>query len=94
MIWRRKKDATPAQISLAWMLCKHPSIVPIPGTRKEERMKENAGAADVKLSLREVQALDDALAQMSITAGIWRDAGRIKVETEGKGISLDNKSPG
>mgnify|MGYP002560428547 CR=1 FL=1 len=63
-----EKDATPAQISLAWMLCKHPWIVPIPGTRKEERMKENAGAADVKLSLREVQALDDALAQMNISA--------------------------
>ena len=64
-----EKDATPElRFSLAWMLCKHPWIVPIPGTRKEERMKENAGAADVKLSLREVQALDDALAQMNISA--------------------------
>ena len=40
------KGATPAQISLAWMLCKKPWIVPIPGTRKRERLLENAGAAD------------------------------------------------
>ena len=53
--------ATPAQISLAWMLCKKPWIVPIPGSRKLERLKENAGAAAVKLSAEEVQALDDAL---------------------------------
>ena len=38
-----EKGATSAQISMAWMLCKHPWIVPIPGTRKEDRMKENAG---------------------------------------------------
>lgn len=56
-----KKNATPAQISLAWMLCKKPWIVPIPGTRKEERMRENAGSADVKLSPSEIEALDDAL---------------------------------
>lgn len=55
------KNATPAQISMAWMLCKKPWIVPIPGTRKVERLKENAGAADVKLSVEEVRSLDDAL---------------------------------
>ena len=45
-----QKQATPAQISLAWMLCKKPYIVPIPGSRKVERMRENAGAAEVILS--------------------------------------------
>ncbi len=55
------KNATSAQISMAWMLCKKPWIVPIPGTRKEERMIENAGAADIKLSEREVKKLDEAL---------------------------------
>lgn len=54
-------DATPAQISLAWMLAKKPWIVPIPGTRKFERLRENAGAAGVKLSADEVAALDAAL---------------------------------
>lgn len=63
-----EKHATPAQISLAWMLCKHRWIVPIPGTRKEQRMKENAGAADVKLTPDEVRALDDALDHMEMSA--------------------------
>ena len=48
-----EKNATPAQISLAWMLCKKPYIVPIPGTRKFERLMENLGAADVTLSAAE-----------------------------------------
>lgn len=55
------KNATSAQISMAWMLCKKPWIVPIPGTRKEERMIENAGAADIKLTDQEVKKLDEAL---------------------------------
>ena len=61
------RDATPAQISMAWMLCKKPWIVPIPGTRKRERLLENAGAADIKLSAEEVQALDDALDRMEMS---------------------------
>ena len=63
-----EKNATPAQISLAWMLCKKPWIVPIPGTRKEERMAENAGAAGVILSADEVNALDQALDCMEMAA--------------------------
>ena len=62
-----EKNATPAQISMAWMLCKKPWIVPIPGTRKKERMEENAGAARVRLSAREVQTLDDALEKMEMS---------------------------
>ena len=56
-----RKGATSAQISLAWMLCKKPYIVPIPGSRRAERMRENAGAAEVALSPAEVAALDKAL---------------------------------
>ena len=63
-----EKNETPAQISMAWMLCKKPWIVPIPGTRKEKRMQENAGAASVSLSIGEVQALDDALNQIQMSA--------------------------
>lgn len=61
------KNATPAQISMAWMLCKKPWIVPIPGTRKEERMRENVGAADVKLSGADVRTLDDELDKMEMS---------------------------
>ena len=63
-----EKNATPAQISLAWMLCKKSWIVPIPGTRKEARMAENAGAAALSLSPAEVSALDDALNGMEMSA--------------------------
>lgn len=50
----REKNATPAQISLAWMLAKKPYIVPIPGSRKESRIRENLGAAEVSLTAEEV----------------------------------------
>ena len=62
------KNATKAQISLAWMIDKRPWIVPIPGTRKLSRLTENAGAADVNLSTAEVQALDDALDKIDMSA--------------------------
>ena len=63
-----QKGATPAQISLAWMLCKKPWIVPIPGTRKVDRMRENAGAADIVLSAEEVAALDQTLDTIPMSA--------------------------
>lgn len=56
-----EKNSTPAQISLAWMLCKKPWIVPIPGSRKKERMQENANASEVLLTPEEVTRLDNAL---------------------------------
>ena len=63
-----RKHATPAQISLSWMLCKKPYIVPIPGSRKEERMRENAGAAEVVLSPAEVATLDRILETVPMSA--------------------------
>ncbi len=62
-----EKNATPAQISLAWMLCKKPYIVPIPGTRRTERLAENAGAADIALSADEVKKLNQALDSMELS---------------------------
>lgn len=62
-----RKNATKAQISLAWMIDKRPWIVPIPGTRKLSRLKENAGSADVNLSAQEVQALDAALDKLEMS---------------------------
>lgn len=61
-----EKDATPAQISLAWMLHKWDFLVPIPGMRKVERMKENFGAADVVLTDKEFEALEEALAKIEV----------------------------
>ncbi len=59
--------ATPAQMSLAWMLCKKPWIVPIPGTRRLCRMKENIGAADITLSEEEIAKIDKALSTMEMS---------------------------
>lgn len=61
------KNATPAQISLAWMLCKKPWIVPIPGTRKPDRLQENARAVDIALSEEEVKQIDQALDGMPMS---------------------------
>ena len=63
----QNKNATKGQIALAWMICKKNYIVPIPGTRKLERLKENAGAAEIFLSSDEVKAIDDALANMEMS---------------------------
>lgn len=57
----------PPPISLAWMLCKKSWVVPIPGTRKLERLQENAGTANVELTAGEVQALDEAMDQMEMS---------------------------
>ena len=54
-----EKNATPAQISLAWMLAKKPYIVPIPGTRKVNRLEENLESADIKLTQDEVKSIDE-----------------------------------
>lgn len=62
----RRKDATPAQISLAWMLRKGDFVIPIPGMRREERFVENFGAADVVLSDDEFAALEKALSGIAI----------------------------
>ena len=61
-----QKEATKGQISLAWMLCKKPYIIPIPGSRKESRIKENLGSKDIVLSAEEIQAIDELLDQMAL----------------------------
>ena len=63
----KEKDATPAQVSLAWMICKKPYIVPIPGSRKTERIRENLGAADVELTLEEVAEIDEKLDRLKMS---------------------------
>ena len=59
-----EKNATPAQISLAWEITKKPYIVPIPGTTKLARVKENIGGLDVELTDEEMLEIEDALAHM------------------------------
>lgn len=61
-----EKNVTPAQIALAWVLAQKPWIVPIPGTKKPERLKENLGAQDVKFSSEEMKQINEALSNIKI----------------------------
>jgi aryl-alcohol dehydrogenase-like predicted oxidoreductase len=56
-----EKSCTPAQLALAWLLTKGDDIVPIPGTRRVERLDENAGAVEVALSVQELSAIDSVM---------------------------------
>ena len=61
-----EKDATPAQIALAWLLAQRPWIVPIPGTTKEHRLTENLGAARIKLTPQDISEIDAAFARIPV----------------------------
>nr|WP_318540503.1 aldo/keto reductase [Terribacillus saccharophilus] len=62
----RQKNATPAQIALAWLLAQKDWIVPIPGTTKRERLTENLGAADIDLSADELNQIDTAASKIEL----------------------------
>lgn len=62
----KEKNASPAQISLAWLLAQKPWIVPIPGTTKIHRLEENAGAAKIELTAEELNTITKALDEIQI----------------------------
>lgn len=64
-----RKNATPAQIALAWLLAPKPWIVPIPGTRKMHRLDENLGAASVTLTTDDLQEIDIAASRINVYGG-------------------------
>jgi aryl-alcohol dehydrogenase-like predicted oxidoreductase len=61
-----RKNATPAQIALAWLLAQKPWIVPIPGTTKLHRLEENIGAAGVQLSADDLRDIDSAVSKITV----------------------------
>jgi len=61
-----RKRATPGQIALAWLLAQKPWIVPIPGTRRLERLEENLGAASVQLTGGDLREIDDAASRITV----------------------------
>lgn len=63
----KRKNATPAQIALAWLLAQKPWIVPIPGTTKAKRLEENLGAAAVVFSTEELAEIDTAASKIKLT---------------------------
>ncbi|MGB7839627.1 MAG: aldo/keto reductase, partial [Terrimicrobiaceae bacterium] len=62
----RRKKSTPAQIALAWLLVQKPWIVPIPGTRKLERMVENIGAAEIELTSADLREIESAFSKIKV----------------------------
>jgi aryl-alcohol dehydrogenase-like predicted oxidoreductase len=68
-----RKGATPGQIALAWLLAQRPWIVPIPGTRRLERLAENLGAADVELSADDLREIDHAAAHIEVQGARYPD---------------------
>ena len=64
--YAKQKNATSAQISLAWMLHKYPNVVPIPGSKNKERIVENLNAAQVELTEEEFASLEESLNQCRV----------------------------
>jgi aryl-alcohol dehydrogenase-like predicted oxidoreductase len=69
-----RKDATPAQIALAWILAQKPWIVPIPGTTKLHRLEENIAAVDVELTHDDLQEIETAAAQITAQGARYAEA--------------------
>ena len=70
----QRKQATPAQIALAWLLARKPWIVPIPGTTKLARLDENNAAAAIALSAEDLRAIESAASRITIQGARYPDA--------------------
>ncbi|MGO8961022.1 MAG: aldo/keto reductase [Streptosporangiaceae bacterium] len=68
-----RKQATPAQIALAWLLAQRPWIVPIPGTRRLERLDENIGAVEAALTPGDLREIDDAASKITVQGARYPD---------------------
>ncbi len=69
-----RKRATPAQLALAWLLAQKPCIVPIPGTRKLERLEENLGAVAVELTPDDLREIDTAASKITVEGARYPEA--------------------
>nr|WP_256478699.1 aldo/keto reductase [Sebaldella sp. S0638] len=68
-----KMNVTPAQIALAWLLAQKPWIVPIPGTRKSNRLEENLGAVNIKLSADQLKEINEVLSKIVVTGNRYTE---------------------
>src|SRR5882724_2900353 len=69
----KRKNATPAQIALAWLLAQKPWIVPIPGTTKLKRLEENAGAVEIELTRDDLREIESAASQIEVQGARYPD---------------------
>jgi len=70
----QEKQATPAQVALAWLLAQEPWIAPIPGTTKQHRLEENLGGASLALSADDLREIDAAAAQITVQGARYAEA--------------------
>ena len=75
-----RKQATPAQIALAWLLAQKPWIVPIPGTTKLHRLEENLGAVAVELTRDELDELESAAAQITVHGARYSESSQRMID--------------
>ena len=75
-----KKQATPAQIALAWLLAQKPWIVPIPGTTKLHRLEENLGAAAVELTPDDLREIESAAAQITVQGARYSESSQRMID--------------
>ena len=69
-----RKQATPAQVAIAWLLAQKPWIVPIPGTTKLHRLEENLGGARVELSAGDLSEIEQAVSQIEVHGARYPEA--------------------
>ncbi|RYZ77875.1 MAG: aldo/keto reductase [Proteobacteria bacterium] len=78
----KDKGATTSQIALAWIIAQKPWIVPIPGTTKVERMKENAGGADIQLTAKDLEEIETAAASIEAKGARYPAALDARIDRE------------
>ena len=76
----QRKNATPAQIALAWLLAQKPWIVPIPGTTKLHRLQENVAAATVELTEADLRDIEDAASQIKVQGARYSEAAQRMID--------------
>ncbi|WP_099899327.1 aldo/keto reductase, partial [Methylobacterium frigidaeris] len=77
----RERGATPGQVALAWLLARSPHVIPIPGTRRPERLAENAAAADLALTPADIAALDALFAPGTAAGARYAPGGMAGIES-------------
>ncbi len=75
-----KKQATPAQVALAWLLAQQPWIVPIPGTTKPHRLEENLGGATVELTADDLREIDRTAAQLTVHGARYSESAQRMID--------------
>jgi len=75
-----EKQATPAQVALAWLLSRKPWIVPIPGTTKLHRLEENLGAAEVELTVEDLREIEDAAARITVQGARYSEGAQRMID--------------